>query len=391
MGRLTDAQITEFKKLSFIQLVGFLKQEIKKIQTKKEDIVKNNAQENVSAEFAEQLLVLNELDNIANKINAFITKNKLQELEIDEQTGIFINTDTEKKYQIFFQTLSPTDKQEYERLKRENKEVAAQKHLRAIYQAKMIQTQEIQSKLSDEAKAEFAGMVEELHTISQKMGIDVSAFGLQAIYQKAKAYLIQKYTTTPVYQTLISNIQSNTNVSKYFTDNKIQKLAPENSKDKSYYTKLLTWYPAMDGKYAGKKISEYFSYLNDDMTIKKETPDDQKKLIASLLPQLKIQGKPYEDKLLSTTNVLIQEVAIQQCITTLQSYMDVNISQKENMLEQLKIVQNRDAVSENLVLHIKGNLNGKEVNLSYNLLTGTVSYQSFLTKKNTTDQAPLVI
>ncbi len=223
------------------------------------------------------------------------------------------------------------------------------------------------------------------------MGIDVSAFGLQTMYQEAKAYLIQKYTTTPVYQTLISNIQSNTNVSKYFTDNKIQELVPENIKDKSYYTKLLTWYPAMDGKYAGKKISEYFSYLNENMTIKKETPDDQKKLITSLLPQLKNQGKPYEDKLLSTTNVLTQEVAIQQCITTLQSYMDVNISQKENMLEQLKIVQNRDAVSENLVLHIKGNLNGKEVNLSYNLLTGTVSYQSFLTKKNTTDQAPLVM
>lgn len=260
-----------------------------------------------------------------------------------------------------------------------------------MYQTKIIQTSEIQSKLSDEARAEFAGIVDELHTISQKMGIDVFAFGLQAMYQEAKAYLIQKYTTTPVYQTLISNIQSNTNVSKYFTDNKIQELVPENIKDKAYYTKLLSWYPVMDGEYAGKKISEYFSYLNENMTIKKETPDDQKKLIVSLLPQLRNQGKPYEDKLLSTTNILTQEVAIQQCITTLQSYMDVNISQKENMLEQLKIVQNRDAVSENLVLHIKGNLKGKKVNLSYNLLSGTISYQSFLTKRNTTDQAPLVM
>lgn len=86
MGSLTDIQITEFKKLSFIQLVGFLKQEIKKIQTKKEYVIKNNIQENGIAEFAEQFLVLDELDNIANKINTFITKNKLQELEIDEQT-----------------------------------------------------------------------------------------------------------------------------------------------------------------------------------------------------------------------------------------------------------------------------------------------------------------
>lgn len=160
-------------------------------------------------------------------------------------------------------------------------------------------------------------------------------------------------------------------------------------KDKDYYTKLLLWYPSLDTQQDAKKISEYLQYLNDDMTIKNDTPDEQKKIITSLLPNLKEQGKPYEEKLVNKTNALIQDTAISQCITTLQKYMDVNISEKDNVIEQLKIDSSLDAVSSDMAFHINGTLNGKKIALSYNLLTGIVSYKSFLTKKTDTGDSPL--
>ncbi|MEI8009479.1 MAG: hypothetical protein WCI00_09330 [bacterium] len=162
-------------------------------------------------------------------------------------------------------------------------------------------------------------------------------------------------------------------------------------KDKSYYTKLLLWYPTLDSQENGKKLSEYLSSLNNDMTIKENTSNEEKKFITTLLPKLKQQGKPYEEKLLNKTNALMQNTAIEQCILTLQKYMDVNISEKENAIKQMKVTENADAVSSDLVLHINGTLNGKKIALSYNLLTGNVSYKSFLSKKADTDQSPLTL
>jgi hypothetical protein len=160
-------------------------------------------------------------------------------------------------------------------------------------------------------------------------------------------------------------------------------------KDKAYYTKLLLWYPALDVEKDAKKLSAYLQYLNDDMTIKNDTPDEQKKIITALLPDLKQQGKPYEEKLVNKTNALIQDTAISQCITTLQKYMDVNISEKDNVLQQLKIESSLDTVSPDMTFHINGMLNGKKIALSYNLLTGIVSYKSFLAKETDADDSPL--
>jgi hypothetical protein len=112
--------------------------------------------------------------------------------------------------------------------------------------------------------------------------------------------------------------------------------------------------------------------------------------MSAILINLKEQGKTYEKKLLHRTNTNMQNAAIQQCITTLQKYMDVNISEKDNIAQQMEINENKDAVSPDMVFHINGTLNGKRVSISYNLTTGVVAYKSFLTKKNDNDQGPLL-
>lgn len=298
---------------------------------------------------------------------------------------------TEQKFQTFSTQLTPEQKTQYEQLKINKGEKVADTFVRTLYQTQMLQTPEIQSTLSDEAKNEFVGIVEEFYVTSKNLDVDMSSFGLQTLYEKAKAYLIEKYTTSDTYQKLSYNINSAPAVSTYFAENAPAELVPEAGKDKAYYTKVVRWYPALDTSYEGKKLSEYLPYFNDDMTIKSEVPDQQKKLMLSLLPQLKEKSKPYEKKLLGMTNSLTQTVAVEQCITTLQSYMDVNISEQENVMQQLNIAENRDAVSENLVVKINGTLNGKKIVMSYDLLTGNVFYQSFLTKQSDTEQSPITI
>jgi len=389
---LTDSQITELKKLSFMRLVAFLKQEIKNIQTRKENIVKKNIQEGVTDGFAEQFLVLDELMvHLGKKINKFVEDWDFKELQINEETGEFNDKKEEKEFLMNLEEYKIKNKDAYDRLIKAFDEVNIQEKLRNEYRLKRLGSEDIQAKMSDKAKAEFNALVVEYYEVAKKLDIDVSFFGLQDIYQKAKAYLVERYITTDPYQKLSYNINSAPAVNTYFSNNTTTELVPENRKDKTYYTQLLRWYPALDTVHEGKKLSEYLPYFNEDMTIKSEVPEQQKKIMIALLPQLKAQGKPYEKKLLGMTNSLTQTVAVEQCITTLQSYMDVNISEKENVMQQLTIAENRDAVSENLVVKINGTLKGKKIALSYNLLTGSVSYQSFMTKQTDTEQSPITI
>lgn len=122
-------------------------------------------------------------------------------------------------------------------------------------------------------------------------------------------------------------------------------LVPETGKNKLYYSKLLSLYPTLNTTINNKKVSDYLNYLKDDMQIKEDTPQDQKDIIASLLPKFKEQTKGYEKRLLDTNNALTQEIAVQRCVSTLQQYMDVNISEKDNILQQLKVKNSDNAVS----------------------------------------------
>jgi len=201
--------------------------------------------------------------------------------------------------------------------------------------------------------------------------------------------MIDRYSKNKSYTTLVNNIYSDSDITSFFNEeeNKLTEIVPEKEKDKPYYTKLLTFYPELDTTTQdGQKISEHLKYFNDDMTVPESASQVQKKTLAAALPILQKQAKPYENKLLEKTNTTMQNVAIEQCVATLEKFMDVDINEKDNIMEQMKIHEDADTVSKELVLHINGTMEGKKVKLSYNLANGSVAYQNFLSKQQENDQ-----
>ena len=99
-----------------------------------------------------------------------------------------------------------------------------------------------------------------------------------------------------------------------------------------------------------------------------------------ILPKAAI---PYEEKLIKKTNGAVQEFAVSQCIESIQQYMDVDIGAEERLIEQMKILEDKDAITANtgeLILKIQGVRNGKKTTLSCDLLSGKVYYHPYLHK-----------
>ena len=104
--------------------------------------------------------------------------------------------------------------------------------------------------------------------------------------------------------------------------------------------------------------------------IKKDhkTSEEQKLL------EKKIQEKTQapEEMLKSETNEIIQEQAVTTCLETLKMYMDIDLTQQENVLNQFKMIDQKQLIKKNgedTVLNINGTINGKKMTLWYNLTT----------------------
>lgn len=93
-----------------------------------------------------------------------------------------------------------------------------------------------------------------------------------------------------------------------------------------------------------------------------------------------------EKLLKNETNTIIQEEAVIGCVEVLKSYMDINITETENVLEQFKRVKEEEdddmvqKSGKDIVLDIKGDINGKRLNLQYNLTDGTLWEEEFLSR-----------
>ena len=209
------------------------------------------------------------------------------------------------------------------------------------------------AKLSDQEKERFAKMTISYYTIAQKFQIDLSRFGLESIYLKAREYLAQRFGNQekePCH-TLINNINIDPDMTNFFQqeENKIVNLTPEKDKqgtlkDKIYYKKLFILYPASNA--VKNPMNDALEYFNDDMSVKSTLSQEEKKEAETALKNIQETAKPYEEKLLKKTNSLVQEHAISQCIETLQSYMDIDISEQENLIENFKALTDTDAISQ---------------------------------------------
>jgi hypothetical protein len=79
--------------------------------------------------------------------------------------------------------------------------------------------------------------------------------------------------------------------------------------------------------------------------------------------------KSAEEVLLKETNVAIKQQALNTCIDTLSSCLNIQLSDTENLskmiLEEKKLEQDNDGMT----LKIDGNMNGKDVVIYYNLVS----------------------
>lgn len=393
MSNLTTQQIAKFKLLTPQQLVAFLDAEMTNVKNKKANIAYKNNWTNVNEKTNEQMVVLEQLGDVEKRIDDLINKHPgFERLRINKKTWKLQDIKMQNALQVYAKNFAIENKTTYDKILASRGKKWADDAILTMYRIETLHSLEFQSQMDVKTKAEYNALVIEYYEVNQKIGIEVLSSTMQAIYEDAKQYVVEEYTKNDAYSTLLKNINSAQVITTYFDDHKkTTELVSEWMKDKSYYTKLLLWYPAFDTQTNDKKISDYIQYLDDDMKIKENTPDKEKEIITEFLPKIKQQGKIYEDKLLNKTNALMQNTAIDQCIVTLQKYMDVNISEKDNAIKQMQMTENSDAVSSDLVLHINGTLNGKKIALSYNLLTGKVSYKSFLHKKTDTDQSPLTL
>ena len=161
-----------------------------------------------------------------------------------------------------------------------------------------------------------------------------------------------------------NDIVKNENVKKYFTDNMQDELVSEAKKTDTYYQGLRKLYPELD------KIIEHDPKIQE-LIHKKDLTEEEKKQLKQML-QEKTKSSGVENELLKETRSVVQEQAIITCLDMLTSYMNIDLNEQENVLEQFADVKhtiNADEENKNVVLQINGKINGKNLKLYYNLTT----------------------
>ncbi|MEI6773774.1 MAG: hypothetical protein WCL18_02950 [bacterium] len=162
-------------------------------------------------------------------------------------------------------------------------------------------------------------------------------------------------------------------MNEYFKENQIKDIVHEENKDALYYVNLRKLYPEVD------KLIDKDQEIQKLMKIKKPTEKEKEAL------EKKIQEKTRssEESLHSDTNAVIQKQAVTGCLDVLQSYMDINLTQQENVLEQFARVDNKELIgrdSTDIILTIDGKINNNNIKIYYNLTDGTLQQEEFLSR-----------
>ena len=153
------------------------------------------------------------------------------------------------------------------------------------------------------------------------------------------------------------NIFRNQDIIQYFTTNGLQSLVrSETDKDYQYYADLMKLNP------------EYKKFIDADNDIKKtEKQNDQLEKIKS-----HAATGTAEKLLVEDTNTVIKQQAVTTCLNTLKMYMDINLTEQENVLNQFAMVDQKEFIKKNgedVIVDINGTINGKKLRLYYNLTT----------------------
>lgn len=213
----------------------------------------------------------------------------------------------------------------------------------------------------------------------KKFGFEVSD-AFKNIYDNALNYINTLYQSTDMYTQLSSKVMSDPEFNMHFDkqENKVEKLVADENKSGEYYKNLIKLYPDIDTTNISQSFTEEYFILDPTMQIKDSAPEEVKNAWKSFLERAATK----ETKMLNRTNATIQRVAIQQCLTSLQEAMDIDIDNQQSLLDKFELEKdpNFDAVSPDLLLKVKGTIDGKKIHIAYDLVTGKVYYQHYMQK-----------
>jgi hypothetical protein len=243
----------------------------------------------------------------------------------------------------------------------------------------------------EEDEEGFAKLNIDFYNKMKEFGFEISDT-FKNIYDNALNYINTLYQSTSMYTQLSSKVMSDREFNTHFDkqENKVEKLVADEKKSVDYYKNLIKLYPDIDTTNISTMFTEEYFTLVPAMQIKDSAPEELKKTWKNFL----IIADEKDGKLLERTNTIIQQSAIEQCLTALQKTMDIDIDEGKNILDQIQLDSDLDAIQENgdkFLLNLKGDVEGKKIDISYDLISGEVYYKKYMQKAGFKDTDPIVI
>lgn len=387
---ITSGIRDNFNNLSYVQFTAVWDEEMKWVEQRKEYI--RSIWWNINQEWIDKLGIINRLIDIGPRIDKYkqkyIENNEDIQKRFDKNVSIKIQSYKEKypeNYKKILEQCNGDEKLANEIIRKE-----VEIEVFNMFKSEGVIT------LSQEDEESFAKLNIDFYNKVKELGFKVSD-ALKNIYNNALNYINNLYQSTDMYVQLSTNVMSDPEFNIHFDkpENKVDKLALENQKNLAYYKNLIKLYPEADLKMEdGTKWSDSFRYFNDDMSLKDPAPENIKNSFEENKSFLVENAKEYETRLLNCTNTIIQKSAIEQCLSALQKTMDIDVDEWKNLLDTFQLDENLDTIVDKwkkLLLNIKGNVNGKKIALSYDLISGEVYYQKYMQKAWFKDTDPIFI
>ena len=364
IASLSPDKVKILENLKNTEFVWFLRQEIKKVIAHVDQSKANGNTDEINVTVAERTASIIEVNNMEKDLQLFLQKNDMSYDKLLQEGDI------ENK----------RNKNEFSGLRRKfleknkNNENAAKKDLEVA-----LMIAEINKNQSLNQQQEFKKIASNVYEYNAWIWIDLKAVWWEELYANVQTRYIEKnnyqkqvdtYSVSSWSLDQLQNIQNNEIIKENI---QIKNLVQENDKDEGYYTNLRKLYPEVDRLIVQDKDIQAL--------MKIKSPTEKEKM--TLENKLKEKTASSEWQLMSDTNEVIQQQAVTTCLDTLKMYMDINLSEQENVLNQFTLIGQKDLIEkkgEDVILDINGTINGKKMKLYYNLNTWTLQQEEFLSR-----------
>lgn len=358
---LDETQINKLNTMSNDNFQRFLSQ-----QAGESDKISVISKVKLSNTTIDQMKNIGMLIKFEEKFNQFIYDNP-------SLKSIALSTEEEvtRKYDVL------TVYQKTELLNTCGNEEYAKRYIKLWLDKKIIKNSAEIKNLSTEKQQEFNQMMVDYYAYNETIGLwdQLKEIWWEDVYadiQRVALTQVKEWENSSIDK-IKNEIVSDKNITEYFKKNQIEDLVDEKDKDAVYYKNLQKLYPEVNALIERDTEIQWL--------IKKEYKTDDEKNI--LEKKIQEKTKPSEGILRSETNEVIQKQAVISCLDMLKMYMDIDLTQQENVLDQFTMIQGQDRIKkdgEDVIVNINGTIQGKKLHLYYNLNTWVLKQEEFLAR-----------